>query len=43
MPQPLKQSFHQTAWHLKTQAELTLLEEKLEIHLLEGELCTSTP
>lgn len=30
-------------WHLKTQAKLTQREEKLEIHLLEGELCTSTP
>lgn len=42
MPQPLKQSLHQTDRRLKTQPKLTQLEEELEIHLLVGELCTST-
>lgn len=45
MPQPLNQSLHQSEWHLKAQTKLTQLEEELdqqkgEILLLEGELCT---
>jgi len=45
MPQPLKQSLHQSEWHLKAQSKLTQLEEELdqqegEILMLEEELCT---